>query len=157
MTANNIMMRRNSKHVVGGRLGRPWYLRIRPTFTRDNGSGVETAYNPWFAAPDVFSSKKTTPEPRNAYVWDLVNRFKGQRLACQRTITVGLKGLQNYAQYQGTEASTHPMVNNPWSTRDMMSSLPSFDPPHDILQSFDSSEGFDVPDFNACPLEEMQI
>ena len=156
MTANNIMLRRNAKHVVGGRLGRPWYLRVRPTFTRDNGSGVETAYNPWFSAPGVFSSKHTVPEPRNGYVWDLVNRFQGQRLACQRTITVGLKGLQNYSQYQSTSSVAPPSVNNPWSTRDMMTSLPDLED-HNILLSFDSSEGFDVPDFSGCPLEEMQM
>ncbi|KAI0238251.1 hypothetical protein LSAT2_011127, partial [Lamellibrachia satsuma] len=32
MNTENIQLRRNSKHIVGSRLGRPWYFRL--TFTR---------------------------------------------------------------------------------------------------------------------------
>ena len=96
---------------------------------------------------------------RNAYLWDYLNKFDGQRIACQRTITVGLKGLQNYSEYQPTNIETVATVHNdPWNTGRMMNELSQMDydePNHPILQHFDSSEGFDVPDFSGCPLEDI--
>ena len=93
MDASNISVRRNSKHMVGSVLNRPWYLRMRPTFNCKNYDGVEVAYNPWFSAVDVFTNKSIIPIQRNAYLFDFLARFTAAHLVYQITLTLGFKGL----------------------------------------------------------------
>lgn len=161
MTADNIALRRNAKHIVGTKLSRPWCLRLRPTFTRDNGAGVETSYNPWFACHDLLTGKQAAPDPRNGYLFNLIGKYAKQRFKLQKTFTVGLKGLINASIYKKNEIeASEPMsgFKNPWKTQDILNALPRDDGDvsmHNILQDFDLSEGFDMPDFNSCPLEAM--
>ena len=145
MNAVNILKRRNAKHIIGARLNKPWYFKLRPTFTIGPKTQFKLAVNPWFDTCDIFHIKTPLhPEQRNAYLWDYLSKFDTQRVACQRTITVGLKGVQNYSTYL-------PPEKDVFNTDDFLSSLPELS----------SSEGFDVCDFNAepeyCPLEEMQM
>ncbi|KAI0238250.1 hypothetical protein LSAT2_011126, partial [Lamellibrachia satsuma] len=121
MTADNIQLRRNAKHIVGARLNRPWFFRVRPVFTGQNVNKIQVGYNPWFDCPGILNSKNPFPAPRNAYLYDFINAFR-----------------------------------DIWNTNEMFRSLPQEDAAgHNILYDFDSSESFDVPDFNACPLESM--
>ena len=121
MDSNNIMKRRNAKHIVGARLNKPWYFSIRPTFTLGHDvQQFKLAVNPWFDTCDIFHVKTPLhPEQRNAYLWDYLSKFDTQRICCQRTITVGLRGVQNFSKYLPKE--------NVWNTEDMISSLPDDD------------------------------
>lgn len=162
MTADNIQLRRNAKHIVGARLNRPWFFRVRPVFTGQNVNKIQVGYNPWFDCPGILNSKNPFPAPRNAYLYDFINAFRGQRVCLQKTVTVGLKGVQNYSKYKNTKTEKtilgkRPATDDIWNTNEMFRSLPQEDAAgHNILYDFDSSESFDVPDFNACPLESMQ-
>lgn len=159
MDANNIMKRPNSKHIIGSRLNKPWYFRLRPTFAR--GVALKTSCNPWFDTSVVFHQKTPVfPNTRNGYLWDFLSKFDTQRIACQRTITVGLKGKQNFSAYV---VRPYPEQENftekdPFNTDHMLDELSQLsEPDHSILRSFDSSTGFDVTDSQYCPLEEMQM
>ena len=153
MDANNIAKRRNAKHIVGARLYKPWYFRLRPTFQNNiQGNMVKFAINPWFDTCELFHARSPIlPTQRNAYLWDFKNKWEGQQIACQRTITVGLKGVQNYSKYL---PPTKPTVvnstnNNPWDTQDFLDSLPDLDE-----DEVDVSTNWHEPEY--CPLEDMQ-
>lgn len=129
MDSVNIAKRRNSKHIVGNRLLRPWYFRLRPTFTDNiHGDHLKIAINPWFDTCELFhASQPIIPLQRNAYLWDFHSKWEHQSLACQRTITVGLKGVQNYSKYIPPKTSRTEIgaaVNDPWNTQTFLDSLP---------------------------------
>lgn len=144
MDCNNILKRRNAKHVIGARLNRPWYFNLRPTFNDGQPGHIQTATNPWFDTSVIFAEKDPKhPNQRNAYLWDFLNKFQEQRLACQRIITVGLKGRCDFSKYlPKVEAS--PLggaLGNDY--REMKDELDIIS--QDVM-SFDSSQGFDTSD-----------
>ncbi|KAI0222568.1 hypothetical protein LSAT2_026173 [Lamellibrachia satsuma] len=153
MDASNIQMRKNSKHLVGGQLSRPWYLRMRPTFNNKNYGGIVTACNPWFQTADIFHNK-SVPVVRNAYLFDYLAPYTMAHLVYQITITLAFKGVQNCSKYK---TNMDDDIMNPFSTNRMIEelSLMSYEDEHPIMRDFDSSEGFDVHDFGQCPLEQM--
>ena len=112
MNSNNILKRRNAKHILGARLNRPWYFKLRPTFIKGDSGRLSFSCNPWFDTCEIFRVKSPLhPNQRNGYLWDYLNKFDGQRIACQRTITVGLRGVQNFSNYLSSVAQQHTLIS----------------------------------------------
>ena len=90
MMPEQIMLRRNAKHIIGARLNRPWYFKLRPTFSSHLSFAANVGVSPWFDTCEVFNAlTPIVPYQRNAYLRDFKQKFEGQVIACQRYITVG--------------------------------------------------------------------
>lgn len=137
MDCNNILKRKNARHIIGSRLNRPWYFNLRPTFNDGFPGHIQTATNPWFDTSVIFAPKEPKhPNQRNAYMWDYLNKFQEQRLACQRIITVGLKGRCDFSKYLEKPQET-PLFNDYREMKDELDSIDCQD-----VMSLESSQGF---------------
>ena len=104
MNSNNIWLRRNAHHTIGNKLYRPWFLRLRPTYNRgSNVTGkISTPCNSWFDCEKVFGKESVRPVQRNGYLCDFLNKYDQQKIAVQKTYTLGFKIAANTVNNQQT-------------------------------------------------------